>query len=67
MGVPLVVSVITFTGPGPFDIGVGRGGSDFRDLMFLFFLTIFYFFVWCVCVEGGRGGRVSNTGSVSVT
>ena len=45
LGVPLVVYIITFTGPGPFlhaDVGVGRGGSDFRDLMFLFFLIIFY-------------------------
>ena len=31
LGAPLVVSVMAFIGPGPFDIGVGRGRSDFRD------------------------------------
>ena len=44
LGVPLVVYILTLTGPDPFshaDVGVGRGGSDFRDLMFLFFLIIF--------------------------
>ena len=47
LGVPLVVYILTFTGPDLFlhaDVGVGRGGSDFRDLMFLFFLIIFHNF-----------------------
>ena len=46
LGVPLIVHILTLAGPGPFlcaDVGVGRGGSDFRDLMFLFFLTIFHY------------------------
>ena len=44
LGVPLVVYILTFAGPDlPLraDVGVGRGGSDFRDFVFLFFLIIF--------------------------
>ena len=38
LGVPLIVHILTLAGPGPFlraDVGVGRGGSDFRDLVFI--------------------------------
>ena len=38
LGVPLIVHILTLAGPGPFlcaDVGVGRGGSDFRNLMFI--------------------------------
>ena len=38
LGVPLIVRILTLAGPGPFlhvNVGVGRGGSDFRDLMFI--------------------------------
>ena len=51
MGVPLIVHILTLAGPGPFlraDVGVGRGGSDFRDLMFIlpyYLLNVLLLFV----------------------
>ena len=53
LGVPLIVCILTLAGPGPF-LHVRRGGSDFRDLMFI---LSYYLLVGVVAVmtDGIRG------------